>query len=122
MRNTVVRTYDNLASAESARRELLRHGFSADSVELRVGLDEAGPVEGNFVENQKDMGTGPGSGVFTPEERTDAYNDDEPVWRGGYLLAVDADGAEQEASAADIMDRFGAIDIEARTGRGGRPH
>ena len=115
MRNTVVRTYDNLASAESARSELLRHGFSADSVELRVGLDEAGPVEGNFVEDQKDMGTGPGSGVFSSEERTDAYNNDNPVWRGGYLLAVDTEGSEQQASAADIMDRFGAIDVEART-------
>jgi hypothetical protein len=118
MAHTLVRIFDTLNAAEQARKVLLSSGFPPDSVHLDGGLDEAGPVEGNFLLPDKDTGTGPrdGSiaGVFGAEKHTDAYNKDQPVWRGNFKLLVDAEDDMQSARAADIMETFGAVDIDRR--------
>lgn len=117
MPNTVVRIYDNLAVAQHARDQLLDSGFAPDSVHLSSNQDEAGPVEGNFILDEKDTGHGPGSGLlhrlFGTEERTDAYNSARPVWRDSYLLTVDTDDDEQLERASDIMERTGAADVDS---------
>lgn len=115
MNHTVIRVYDTLGAAQAAREELLRVGFAADSVQVSARQDEAGPVEGNFVEDQKDMGTGPGSGTLRPERHTDAYNDDTPIWRGDIVLTVEVGDDNERRRASDILDRSGAIDVDTRT-------
>lgn len=116
MPNTLVRIYDNFASAQQAREQLLASGFSLDRVHLDSRQDEAGPVDGNAVLDAKDMGKGPRSGpmykFFDVEERTDAYNNSTPVWRDHYLLTVDAEDDAQRVRACDIMDRTGARDVD----------
>lgn len=116
MPNTLVRVYDNFASAQHARDQLLASGFPPDSVHLDSTLDEAGPVEGNGILDEKDTGKGPRSGplhrFFNVEERTDAYNNSEPVWRGSYLMTVDAEDDAQSARAREIMDRMGARSVD----------
>lgn len=116
MPNTLVRVYDNLAAAQHAREQLLASGFASDHVHLDSTVDEAGPVEGNSVLDDKDTGKGPRSGplykFFNIEERTDAYNNSEPVWRSCYLLTVDADDDAESARASDIMDSTGARSID----------
>ena len=116
MPNTLVRVYDTLASAEHARQQLLASGFPSDNVHLDSRLDEAGPVEGNGLLDAKDMGNGPADGPITQvlgvEERTDAYNNSEPVWRGTFLLTVDAEDEAQSARATEIMDRLGARSVD----------
>ena len=115
MPNTLVRIYDNLASAQHAREQLLASGFPADNVHLDSRIDEAGPVEGNGILDAKDMGKGPAYGplnkLFGVEERTDAYNNAEPVWRGSVMLTVDTEDEAQSARASDIMDRTGARNV-----------
>lgn len=121
MPNTVVRIYDNLAVAQHAREQLLNSGFPPESVHLSSTLDDAGPVEGNFVLDEKDTGHGPGRGLmhrlFGTEERTDAYNSSHPVWRDSYLLTVDAHDDEQLERASDIMERT-AAEAPASTPKG----
>ncbi|HZW19813.1 hypothetical protein [Noviherbaspirillum sp.] len=116
MPSTLVRIYDTLASAEHARQQLLASGFTPDSVHLDSRLDEAGPVEGNGVLDAKDMGNGPPDGPINEllgvEERTDAYNNSEPVWRGTFMLTVDTDDDVQNARATDIMDKTGARNVD----------
>ena len=116
MPTPLARIYDTLDAAQHAREQLLASGFPPDAVHLDSRMDEAGPVEGNAVLDDKDTGQGPPGGLleklFGVEERTDAYNNAEPVWRSTYLLTVDADDDSQRAKAGDIMDRFGARDID----------
>lgn len=116
MPNTLVRIYDNLAAAENARKQLLASGIPPDNVHLDSRLDEAGPVEGNGILDAKDMGKGPAEGPYNEllgvEERTDAYNNSEPVWRGTVMLTVDAEDEAQSARATDIMDRMGARNVD----------
>jgi hypothetical protein len=121
---TLVRVYDNYPAAEMARVELLRSGFSRDLVHLSAKEDEAGPVQGNFAVDDKDHSPGGGrkffGGLFG---RRNALNirarqqaAEKPVQRGNFLLTVDTSNHAQYAHAADIMKRFGAIDVEQRTG------
>ena len=116
MPNTLVRVYDNYAAAQHARDKLLASGFSPENVHLDATQDEAGPVDGNAVIDAKDTGKGPRSGpmhkLFGVEERTDAYNNSEPVWRGNYLLTVDAEDDADRERASGIMDSFGARDMD----------
>lgn len=114
MPTTVVRTYDDLVNAESARNDLLVSGFPPSQVHLSSLMDEAGPVQGNFVLDDKDTGEGPGSSALKPEERTDAYNNHTQHWGGAYVLAVDAEDDNQGMRASDIMDRHHSIDIDRR--------
>lgn len=114
MAHTLVRLYDSFSKAEHARSALLGAGFTRESVQLSACEDEAGPVEGNFILDQKDTGKGPPSGPFDTEKRTDAYNNAQPVWRAGYMLTVDAEDEEALSRASGIMAQFGAIDIDAR--------
>lgn len=122
MASTIVRVYDHLADAQNARNQLLQSGFSSSSVSLDATGDEAGPVEGNGILDAKDTGTGPHGAQFGSEERTDAYNNAHPIWRGGFLLTVDAADDEQRARACGIMDSCGAIDVDARTDQRRRDH
>jgi hypothetical protein len=123
---TLIRVYDSLSDAQEAHIRLLESGFSASSVQLAATEDEAGPVEGNGVLDEKDTGRGPrGSGIVSrllgSEERTDAYNSSKPIWRGCILLTVDADDGAQCTRAGEIMDSCGAIDVDVRTGRSMSP-
>jgi len=126
MPTTVVRIYDQLSVAEQARDQLLSSGFSSDRVHLSSNMDEAGPVENNFILNEKDTGHGPPGGpierFFGVEERTDAYGNANPVWRSSYLLTVDTDDDEQLERASDIMERIGASDPDRNAPGNTRTH
>lgn len=129
MADTLIRTYDSIDAAQRVREALLASGFSADRVQLTAVEDEAGPTAGNFVLDEKDDGTGPGSergGILSSfvstEDRTQAYHEPNAQWRSSCVLAVDAVDEEERARASDIMDRFGAVNVEARTSQPVRPH
>lgn len=112
MGQSVARAYDRFTDAQRARDALLGAGFAPDCVHLDSTMDEAGPVEGNAVIDTKDRGTGPGSKpgpfIMSREERTDAYNNSDPVWRGTFVLTVDADDERQRTLASDVMERCAA--------------
>lgn len=122
--STVVRVYDHLSDAQDARDQLLQSGFPPSSINLDATGDEAGPTEGNGILDDKDTGKGPrrrftssassGGALLSGEDRTDAYNNSEPVWRSSIMLTVDAEDDEQRARACGIMDGCGATDVAAR--------
>lgn len=112
MGQTLARAFDRFENAQLARDALLASGFAPDNVHLDATLDEAGPVAGNAVLDAKDRRTGPGSKpgpfIMSREERTDAYNNSDPVWRGAFVLTVDAADEGQRNLASDILARYGA--------------
>jgi hypothetical protein len=123
MAQTLIRVFHSMDAAQHARRELLESGFPPAQVELDATEDEAGPVEGNFVMDEKDTGKGPArsrlSRLLGMEERTDAYNKDTPVWRSCCRMTVEVADDAQATRAADILERFGAVDIDRKTRAGG---
>lgn len=128
MANTVTRVYDNFAAAENALNALLHSGFSKDEVELTAREDESGGMQGNFVSgdgstNRDRKHRGGVSDVF----RSSSGNDDSSYERdfapkqaqygNSYVLTVDSGDDEQLHRASDIMDQFGAIDVDKLTAR-----
>lgn len=122
MGNTLVRVYDRLADAEGARNELLSLGFPPSCINIDSRMDESGPVEGNFILDAKETGTSPdlskdGLTAADDMDNTDAYHHDTPIWRSTFTMTVDADDEEQRRRASDIMERFGAVDVDTLVAR-----
>ncbi|SNS65421.1 hypothetical protein SAMN06265795_104297 [Noviherbaspirillum humi] len=123
MATTLVRVFDLTENAERARNELLAMGIPRDCIDLTATGDEAGPVVGNGYLDDKDTGHGPTGGSLVREilpggaDRTDAYNNSTPIWNGNYIMTVAMDDERQLAAAADIMERCGGLDVEARNRR-----
>ena len=115
MGSTVVKIYDTLANAENALNALLAAGFSSDCVHLTSTGDEAGPSQGNFALEYKDAAKANDRSFFDSLLDRDDINEglgrQQVVWRGNYLLCVDAHDDEQFNRASDIAKKFGAIDV-----------
>lgn len=121
MGTTLVRVYDHFADAQNARNELLGMGFPPSDVHLSTSDDDAGPVQGNFIVDRKDSDKRGFFGAFSRRnEHDDTRAPQEVVHRSTIMLTVDAGDDEQVCRAADIMDRFGAINVEERCFRRNR--
>lgn len=118
MGNILVRIYDHLANAESARSALVASGFSAGSVHLTAADDEAGPVEGNFILEYKDAAHAHDRSAFDSllgrDDPNEGLGRQAVAWREHYLLTVDVQDDEQFARAEDITQRFGAVNSGRR--------
>lgn len=119
MAHTLVRVYDNFIAAQNARNALLGAGFQPSSVQLISKVDEAGPVDGNFILDYEDSKTGPRSefcqSLFDSEPHIEGQTYYDVVDRGNHVLMVDANDEVQLALANDITMRYGAIDIAELT-------
>jgi hypothetical protein len=121
---TVIRIYDDFYAAEQARTELLQSGFVETCVHLTTREDEAGPACGNFVLPGKARAPDKEKGFFGNlfSGVRIAHNSENSHARqnrsgqigpyGVYLLTVDAGDEFQYDRAADIMNRYGAFDVE----------
>lgn len=124
MANTLMKAYDELANAESARNALLGSGFDSDHVQLTAREDEAGPAEGSFVLEYKDKTPAEGhdrsvfDAMFGGRDDPNEGRGHSPVaWRASYVLTVHAEDDAQLARASEIADRFGGIDVGEITSR-----
>jgi hypothetical protein len=121
MPHTLVRVYDNFTAALNARNALLGAGFPPSSVQLTSKVDEAGPVDGNFILDYEDSKDGPRSefcqSLFDSEPHIEGRTYYDVAERGNHVLTVEANDEEQLARASDITKSFGAIDLAERTGK-----
>ena len=109
MSQHVLRVFDSLASAQSARAALVAGGFGP--VGLEVLTDEAGPAQGNFVSGNGAVTTG-GNTAFKPEPPHDAYAQNfQPVReRATCLLCVEVSDDTARRLAESALAPFGGID------------
>jgi hypothetical protein len=101
MEQVIIRVFDELSCAEQAREALLAAGFARSDVELCARLDEAGGTKGNFT-----VGDYRGDSDDPVYERNFAHERVD----GGCVLTVTAHDAAGAQRAADILQRYGAID------------
>jgi hypothetical protein len=121
MANTLVRVYDNLGAAQNARNALLLSGFPPSRIDLRSNVDEAGPVEGNFVLDYENTEKGPLSdysdSLFDSEVNAEGGMKPDVMERGNHVLTVDTSDEEELARASDITRKFGAREPVERPDR-----
>ena len=109
MDNGLVRVYESLADAEQARDALLAAGLPASRVQLTTNEDDATLLEGNAAADPK-----------SDSIADDSYdrNFAEVVQHGVFVLAVEAHDEQEQARAAEVLQRFGGIDVDARIAGG----
>ena len=132
MQHTLVAVFDNRADAQSAMDELLASGFS--NQEVRMSEESAG--SGGALNPTSTMGTtsttgttadeGFGSGIkhffadlfgSDHDEPTRKYS--EAVTRGSHVLTVTTSTLQEVERAADLIERFGPIDIDEKASQWG---
>ncbi len=122
MNNTVVAVYDEYGDAQGAMNALFTEGgFSQADVKLSPAEDSS---EGRqqALRSQQDTSDSGGwsiGGFFSSLFGSDQHSDDagvysEAVRRGSYMVSVDAQSEEQADRAADILQRFNAVDLDQR--------
>ncbi|MEW6760004.1 MAG: YsnF/AvaK domain-containing protein [Pseudomonadota bacterium] len=110
MQHTLIAVFDNRADAQSAHDELLTSGFSSSDVRLSGS---------STASSTADSDTGIGSGIknfFSDlfgtdnSEHTNRYEG--AITRGQHVVTLSADSLPEVERAADIVERFGPIDID----------
>jgi len=142
MQHTLIAVFDNHNDAVSAKNELLSSGFTSGDVRLSHG-DESAP--GGLMSSTG--GAAPSTSTTTTTSTTTAAADHEPsigesiknffsdifgsdsdqystkysaaVERGNHVLRVNTDSEAEVERAADIVERFGPIDIDEQSEKWG---
>ncbi len=118
MQHTLVAVFDNRSDAQKALEDLVASGFSRQLARLSEG-DPTGQtdLQPSSAATSGDTGFGAGiknffSDIFGTDRSTDAQMYSEAVTRGHYVLTVTADSEPEVERAADIVERYGPVDID----------
>lgn len=126
MANTVVGVYENYTQAQGAYNELLANGFdrtdlqlspqeesaNARQTSLRATGTTAASDDGSFGSGIRNFFRNMFGDNDDYSEHADVYS--EAVRRGHYLLTVHVDDDTEQTQATQVMNRFGAVDIDER--------
>lgn len=123
MNNTVVAIFDQYGEAQSAMNALFKEGgFTQADVKLSPESESGESRQLALRERQDSDESGSWSigGFFRSLFGSDQYGDEagvysEAVRRGGYMVSVDAQTEAEADRAADILQRFNAIDLDTRS-------
>lgn len=115
MQHTLVAVFDNRNDAQKALEELVSAGFTRDQARLSEG-DPAGDAS-LAARNAQDDGFFSGirhffTDIFGTDRSEDARIYSEAVRQGHYVLTLTAASMPEVERAADLVERFGPIDID----------
>lgn len=122
MAHTVIGVFDTAAEAQRAVQQLEQNGFQRDYVDVapyeggttgnntstnttgtraEAAVDNAGDSIGNFFSN-----------LFGDDDNTAAHNYSNVVRSGKSLVTVHARSADEAERARDLLDEYGAVDVD----------
>ena len=114
MSHTVVGVFDNSREAQTAVQQLVSNGLSRDRID--VSPQTASNTSGHEKHEDNDSIGDFFRSLFGSEEKTDHYS---KYARTGSVVTVHATSAQEAERAADIMDEYGAVNLDERaTGSG----
>jgi hypothetical protein len=122
MQRTLIAVFDNRGDAQSAIEELVSAGFSRQQIRLSEGDPTGAP---GTVAGHDTAGTSAGTGLVDSirnflgtmfgtdnSEHVQKYSD--AVTRGHHVLTLSAADEPEVERAADIVERFGPVDIDEK--------
>ncbi|MDN4059261.1 YsnF/AvaK domain-containing protein [Massilia sp. YIM B02769] len=131
MQHTLIAVFDNHNDAVSAKNELLSSGFSESDVRLSHGNEDpamaskgvtpAGSMTDTSVTRTDDE---PGIGTSIKNFFSDIFGADSDehhakysnaVAQGNHVLTVNTDSEPEVERAADIVERYGPVDIDEQS-------
>ena len=123
MRHTLVAVFDNRSDAQSALDELLASGFSRTDASLSsadpTGQSNSVTGDNELLEGEREEGFGASikhffTGLFGSDTNEHAMKYSYAVTRGHHVLTLTTDSEPEVERAADIIERFGPVDIDER--------
>jgi hypothetical protein len=121
MRHTLVAVFDNRSDAQNALDELLASGFSRTDASLS-SADPTGQTDSVTGDNELLTGAheeGFGASIkhfftslFGSDSNEHAARYSDAVTRGHHVLTLTTDSEPEVERAADIIERFGPVDID----------
>jgi uncharacterized protein (TIGR02271 family) len=134
MQHTLIAVFDNHNDAVSAKNELLSSGFSSSDVRLSHGdetlpggsMSDTGGSAASSTASSTDNEPGIGtsiknffSDIFGTDDSPHSTKYSAAVERGNHVLRVNTDSEPEVERAADIVERFGPIDIDEQSEKWG---
>ncbi|WP_138484518.1 YsnF/AvaK domain-containing protein [Dyadobacter bucti] len=117
MANTVVGIFENTNDAQEAQSYLLANGFSASDVDITTSSYNSDATVSTVNKDDEDFGDRIGNffkDLFDgDEDETRRYSE---AGRRGTIVTVHAADAELAETAADILDQYGAVDVNETAG------
>jgi uncharacterized protein (TIGR02271 family) len=128
---TVIGVFDSASDAQNAVDQLISNGFSRDSIDISASrsgdttgsgdlvpdrhVNTSGTRTEEVVDDTKDVGSGIGdffSNLFgSDSDDTRKYSD---VANRGTIVTVHAQSEDEAERAADLLDEYGAVDVDER--------
>lgn len=115
MAQTVIGFFDNMSEAQNAVQQLLSNGFTRESVDLSTG-NNSGTVSAGRSDNDGNSGNGV-SRFFKSlfgDDNDEAEKYSQVGQRSGSIVTVHARSTEEAERAADLLDDYGAINVNER--------
>ena len=127
MQHTLIAVFDNHNDAVNAKNELLSSGFSSQDVRLSHGNEDpsiaasgatAGTAASTDTDNEPGIGTSIKnffSDIFGTDNDEHHAKYSTAIERGSHVLTVNTDSEPEVERAADIVERYGPIDIDEQS-------
>jgi stress response protein YsnF len=118
MAQTVIGIFDNASEAQNAVQQLINLGFTRDNIDIssQSNLNSADYTSRDRYDNDGSVSDSIGdffSNLFGGKDDDDVRNYSD-VARRGTVVTVHAISSEQAERAADILDEYGAVDVNER--------
>ncbi|RYE18526.1 MAG: DUF2382 domain-containing protein [Sphingobacteriaceae bacterium] len=111
MSQTVIGIFDYTSEAQEAVSYLVSNGFSRDNIDLSTRAEMEG-VSDTETEDTHEGISGFFSNLFgSDHEDSDKYSQ---VGQHGAIVTVHAKSADEAENAAQVLDNYGAIDVNER--------
>jgi len=121
MQHTLLAVFDNRGDAQNAMNELLASGFNSTDVNLSSGdtMGQAGSLTGSTARSDTTHEEGFGSsianffnGLFGSDNDEHVSRYSNAVGNGRHVLSLVTQSEPEVERAADIIERFGPVDID----------
>jgi len=110
MSQTVVGIFDNANEAQRAVRELRNNGFDDSNVDYATGSGDYATEE-NRREHENGITRFFKNLFGDDDDESDRYS---RVAKNGCVVTVHAESTEQARRASELMDEFGAVDVDEK--------
>jgi len=116
MAQTVIGIFDNASEAQDAIDQLINDGFSRDYIDLATRNTSDLTDRDRVRDRDDDEGFGSSvsnffGNLFGSDDEADKYSN---VGRRGTIVTVHAQTSDEAERAAEILDEYGAVDVDER--------
>jgi len=112
MSQTVIGIFDSAGEAQDAVEQLTSNGFSRSNIDISTrGADEYNDTTRDRYDDDNDSIGGFFRSLFGSDDESKKYS---KVARRSSVVTVHAQSSAEAERAAEILDQYGAVDVDER--------